>query len=97
MKTSNDFINAFSDLNAKIVKAIAEGDFSRVIILDKGRQDMMKDLCLLEIDQVDNQLFDFIEECSRQNTSMIKDMEVKLESLMLRNNRFNKALKAYHC
>ncbi|MGB0521260.1 MAG: hypothetical protein ACPGKU_09605, partial [Candidatus Puniceispirillaceae bacterium] len=66
------------------------------ITLDKARQNMMQDLCLLAADEVDNQLFDFIEDCTRQNTKMIEDMEAELEQLTFRNNRFNKAVQAYH-
>ena len=96
MTKSSEFITAFSNLNDQIVAAIAEGRFDRVITLDKARQNMMQDLCLLAADEVDNQLFDFIEDCTRQNTKMIEDMEAELEQLTFRNNRFNKAVQAYH-
>ena len=96
MTKSSEFITQFSALNDRIVAAISEGSFSRVIALDKARQDMMQDLCLLAADEVDDQLFEFIEYCSRQNTKMIKDMEIKLEQFTFRNNRFNKAIQAYH-
>ena len=96
MKKSSEFIAQFSALNDQIVVAIAERKFGRVIALDKARQDMMQDLCLLAADEVDDLLFDFIEDCTRQNTKMIADMEVELEQLTFRNNRFNKAVQAYH-
>ena len=96
MTKSSEFIAQFSALNDQIVAAIAERSFSRVIILDKARQDMMQDLCLLAADEVDDQLFDFIEYCTHQNTKMIEDMEADLEQLTFRNNRFNKAVQAYH-
>jgi len=96
MTKSSEFITAFANLNVQIVAAIAEGRFDRVITLDKARQNMMQDLCLLAADEVDNQLFDFIEDCTRQNTKMIEDMEAELEQLTFRNNRFNKAVQAYH-
>ena len=96
MTKSSEFITQFSALNDQIVAAIAERKFGRVIVLDKARQDMMQDLCLLAANEVDDQLFDFIEDCTRQNTKMIEDMEVELEQLTFRNNRFNKAVQAYH-
>ena len=96
MTKSSEFITQFSALNDQIVAAIAERCFGRVIALDKARQDMMQELCLLAADEVDDQLFDFIEDCTRQNTKMIEDMEVELEQLTFRNNRFNKAVQAYH-
>jgi hypothetical protein len=96
MKKSSEFISAFSDLNDQIVAAIADGSFSRVITLDKARQDMMQDLVLLAADEVDDKLFDFIELCARQNTQMIEDLELEVEKLTFRNNRFTKAVNAYH-
>ena len=96
MTKSSEFITQFSALNDQIVAAIAERSYCRVISLDKARQNMMQDLCLLAADEVDNQLFDFIEDCTRQNTKMIEDMEAELEQLTFRNNRFNKAVQAYH-
>ena len=96
MKKSSEFISAFSDLNDQIVAAIADGSFSRVITLDKARQDMMQDLVLLAADEVDDNLFDFIELCARQNTQMIEDLELEVENLTFRNNRFTKAVNAYH-
>ena len=96
MTKSSEFITQFSALNEQIVAAIAEGSFGRVIALDKARQDMMRGLCLLAADEVDDQLFVFIEDCTRQNTKMIEDMESELEQLTFRNNRFNKVVQAYH-
>ena len=96
MTKSSEFIAQFSALNDQIVAAIAERSFSRVITLDKARQDMMQDLCLLAADEIDDQLFDFIEYCTQQNTKMIEDLEGELEQLTFRNNRFNKAVQAYH-
>jgi hypothetical protein len=83
-------------LNDQIVAAIADGSFSRVITLDKARQDMMQGLVLLAADEVDDKLFDFIELCTRQNTQMIEDLELEVEKLTFRNNRFTKAVNAYH-
>jgi len=96
MNKSDEFISAFSVLNDQIVAAISDGRFSRVITLDKARQDLMKDLVLLAADEVDDKLFDFIELCTRQNTKMIEDLELEVEKLTTRNNRFTKAVIAYH-
>ena len=95
MKKSSEFISAFSDLNDQIVAAIADRSFARVVTLDKARQDMMQDLVLLAIDEVDDELFEFIELCSQKNTQMIKDLEIEVEKLTFRNNRFVKAATAY--
>jgi len=96
MKKSSEFIKQFSALNDSIVEAIAARSFARVIVLDKARQEMMQDLCLLAADEVDDQLFDFVEQCTKQNTKMIEDLETELERMTFRNNRFNKAVHAYH-
>ncbi|MBL6606344.1 MAG: hypothetical protein ISP40_09910 [Alphaproteobacteria bacterium] len=96
MNKSDEFISAFSVLNDQIVAAISDGRFSRVITLDKARQDLMQDLVLLAADEVDDKLFDFIELCTRQNTKMIEDLELEVEKLTTRNNRFTKAVIAYH-
>ena len=96
MTKSSEFITAFSALNDQIVAAIADGSFGRVITLDKARQEMMQDLCLLAADEVDDKLFEFIEHCTHQNTQMIENLELEVEKLTFRNNRFNKAVQAYH-
>ena len=95
MTKSSEFITQFSALNDQIVAAIAERSFGRVIALDKARQDMMQDLCLLAADEVDDQLFDFIENCTRQNTKMIEDMEQSLLLLVKQNSVTGRAIKAY--
>ena len=95
MKKSSDFIEQFSSLNNHIVDAISDKDFTRVINLDIARQSMMRDLCLLASEEVNEKLFDFLEKCSKQNTKMIADMEFELEQMTLKNNRFERAVKAY--
>ena len=95
MKKSSDFIQQFSNLNNHIVEAIADKDFTRVINLDIARQSMMRDLCLLASEEVNDRLFEFLEKCSMQNTKMIEEMEFELEQMTLKNNKFEKAVKAY--
>jgi len=96
MTKSSEFITAFSALNDQIVSAIADRSFGRVILLDKARQEMMQDLCLFAEDEVDDKLFEFIELCTYKNTQMIENLEIEVEKLTFRNNRFNKAVRAYH-
>ena len=96
MKKSSEFISAFSALNDEIVSAIGKRSFARVITLDKARQEMMQDLCLFAADDVDDKLFEFIDNCTQQNTQLIEDLELEVEKLTFRNNRFNKAVQAYH-
>lgn len=95
MTKSSDFIEQFSNLNNHIVEAITDKDFTRVINLDIARQSMMRDLCLLASEEVNDRLFEFLEKCSVQNTKMIEEMEFELEQMTLKNNKFEKAVKAY--
>ena len=95
MIKSSDFIEQFSNLNNHIVEAIADKDFTRVVNLDIARQTMMRDLCLLATEEVNDRLFEFLEKCSMQNTKMIEEMESELEQMTLKNNKFEKAVKAY--
>lgn len=95
MKKSSNFIEQFTALNDHIVAAISKKDFNRVINLDNARQNIMRDLCLLSAEEVDDQLFDFLETCSKQNTKLIEEMELELEKMTLKNNRFERAVKAY--
>lgn len=95
MIKSSDFIEQFSNLNNHIVEAITDKDFTRVINLDIARQSMMRDLCLLASEEVNDRLFEFLENCSVQNTKMIEEMEFELEQMTFKNNKFEKAVKAY--
>jgi hypothetical protein len=95
MIKSSDFIEQFSNLNNHIVEAITNKDFARVINLDIARQSMMRDLCLLASEEVNDRLFEFLENCSVQNTKMIEEMEFELEQMTFKNNKFEKAVKAY--
>ena len=54
MIKSSDFIEQFSILNNHIVEAITDKDFTRVINLDIARQSMMRDLCLLASEEVND-------------------------------------------
>lgn len=95
MSKSEEFIASFANLNEKISSAITDGSYGRVIELDKARQIMMQDLCLFSADDVDDQLFDFIEKCSRENTKMIEEMKNELSRMVKKTNATEKALKTY--
>lgn len=95
MKKSSNFIEQFTALNDHIVAAISNKDFTRVMDLDSARQSMMRDLCLLSAEEVDDKLFNFLETCSKQNTKLIEQMELELEQMTFKNNRFERAVKAY--
>lgn len=96
MTRNNDFIQQFSTLNETIVKAISERSYGRVLELDKARQDMLKELCLMAADEVDDELLIFAEDCSRQNVRLIEQLEKEIDETVFRNSRFKKAVNAYH-
>ena len=43
----------FTELNGHIADAIKNKDFSRALLLDKARQDILKDLCLMDPSTID--------------------------------------------
>ena len=94
-KKNSEFISSFSHLNDQIIDAIAERKFARVISLDQGRQKMMQELLLLTSDDIDDELINFIDECSRKNTDMIKNLELEIDKLTSKNNQMNRAISAY--
>ena len=61
MTKNSEFKEQFANLNAAIVEAISNRNFTRVVELDKARQQMLQDLCLLAADQIDDELFKFID------------------------------------
>ena len=54
MMNNSEFIEQFANLNSSIVEAISNKNFMRVIDLDKARQQMLRDLCLLAADEIDD-------------------------------------------
>ena len=47
----------FQMLNAHITSAISEKDYGRAITLDRARQDMLKDICLMDMQLIDSEFF----------------------------------------
>ena len=43
----------FSELNDHIATAISDKDFNRAVTLDRARQDILRDLCLMDMSGLD--------------------------------------------
>ena len=95
MTKNSEVKEQFANLNASIVEAISNKNFTRVIDLDKARQQMLQDLCLLASDQIDDDLFKFIDACARENTNLIEKTELAISRITKEKIIHNKLLNAY--
>ena len=85
----------FSVLNGHIATALTNKDFNRAVTLDQARQDILKDLCLMDMSCIDASFFAFIEQCARDNAELIEAIEKEMEDLTFRQSRTRKAHVAY--
>lgn len=95
MTKNSEFKEQFANLNASIVEAISEKNFTRVVDLDKARQQMLQDLCLLAADEIDDELFKFIDACARENTNLIEKTELAISRMTKDKIKYDKVLSAY--
>ena len=56
----------FSALHSHIATAITNKDFNRAVTLDQARQDILKDLCLMDMKCIDDSFFAVIELCAKE-------------------------------
>ena len=54
-----------------IAHAISAKDYGRAAALDQARRDILQDVCLMDIKSIDVNFFNMIEDCARQNASLI--------------------------
>ena len=87
----------FSALNGHIATAITNKDFNRAVTLDQARQDILKDLCLMDMSGIDESFFAFIEQCAKENAELIETIEKEMEHLTFHQSRTRKAQVAYTC
>jgi len=85
----------FSELNGHIATAISNKDFNRAVTLDRARQDILRDLCLMDTSGIDESFFAFIEQCAKDNAELIKTIEKEMEEMTFRQSRTRKAQVAY--
>ena len=91
----NQIAEQFQMLNGHIASAISEKDYSRAATLDMARQDMLRDICLLDMKSVDAEFFALIEECARDNASLIQTVQKDMSHISWRTSRSLKAQRAY--
>ena len=85
----------FQMLNGHIASAISEKDYMRAAALDRARQDMLREICLMDMQSIDAQFFTLIEECARDNASLIQTVQEDMSHISWQTSRSLKAQRAY--
>ena len=91
----NHIAEQFQMLNGHIASAIAEQDYTRAATLDRARQDLLKDICLLDIQSIDAEFFALIEECARDNARLIQTVQEDMSQISWQTSRSLRAQRAY--
>ena len=91
----NNIVEQFQMLNGHIASAISEKDYTRATTLDQARQDMLRDICLMDIQSIDAEFFALIEECARDNASLIQTVQEEISHINWQTSRSLKAQRAY--
>ena len=92
---NNEIAEQFQMLNDHIASAISEKDYARATMLDRARQDMLKDICLMDIQSIDEDFFVLIEECARGNADLIQTVHDEMSHISWQTSRSIKAQRAY--
>ena len=85
----------FQMLNGHIASAISDRDYTRAATLDRARQDMLKDICLMDIQSIDAEFFALIEECARDNADLIQTIQKDMSEISWQTSRSLRAQRAY--
>jgi len=91
----NDIAEQFQMLNGHIATAISQKDYVRAAALDRARQDILKDICLLDMNSIDEGFFTLLEECARDNASLIQTVQEDMAQISWQTSRTLKAQRAY--
>ena len=91
----NEIAEQFQMLNGHIASAISKKDYARAATLDRARQDILKDLCLMDMQSIDAEFFALIEECARDNASLIQTVQEDMSHISWQTSRSMKAQRAY--
>ena len=91
----NQVAEQFQMLSKHIASAISDKDYTRAATLDRARQDMLKDICLMDMQSIDSEFFALIEECARDNASLIQTVQEDMSSLTWQTSRSLRAQRAY--
>lgn len=91
----NQIAEQFQMLNGYIASAITDRDYTRAATLDRARQDMLKDICLMDMQSIDAEFFAFIEECARDNADLIQTVQKDMNEISWQTSRSLRAQRAY--
>ena len=91
----NDIAEQFQMLNGHIASAISEKDYARAATLDRARQNMLQDICLMDVQLIDAEFFALIEECARDNASLIQIVQEDMSHITWQTSKSLKAQRAY--
>ena len=91
----NEIAEQFQMLNGHIATAILQKDYTRATTLDRARQDILKDLCLMDMQSIDAEFFALIEECARDNASLMQTVQEDMSHISWQPSRSMKAQRAY--
>ena len=91
----NEIAEQFQMLNGHIASAISQKDYTRAATLDRARQDILRDLCLMDMQSIDAEFFTLIEECARDNATLIQTAQEDMSRISWQTSRSMKAQRAY--
>jgi hypothetical protein len=92
---SNEITEQFQMLNGHIATAISQKDYTRAATLDRARQEILKDLCLMDMPSIDQEFFTLIEECARDNANLIQTVKEDMTHISWQTSRSLRAQRAY--
>ena len=91
----NDIAEQFQMLNGHIASAISQKDYTRAAALDRARQEILKDICLMDMQSIDEGFFTLIEQCAHENASLIQTVQEEMNHITWQTSRTLKAQRAY--
>ena len=91
----NQLAEQFQMLNGHIASAISDKDYTRAATLDRARQNMLQDICLTDMQSIDAEFFALIEECARDNASLIQTVKEDMNHMTWQTSKSLKAQRAY--
>ena len=91
----NDVAAQFQLLNKHIASAISAQDYVRATALDRARQEILRDICLMDKAKVDPDFFNIVEACARDNASLIQSVQKDMGHINWLRCRSLKAQRQY--
>ena len=71
----------FSALNSHIATALTDKDFNRAVTLDQARQDILKELCLMDMSGIDESFSPLLSSVLKTMQSSLKPLKKRWRSL----------------